>query len=202
MRNVFNIFIIVLGIFLITNICYAGGITTGAGGEIGNVGDILTYIDHNGNSSIGEWQNPDFLKGEKGATGDTGATGQVGESGSAGQDGLNGQAGATGEQGKEGEKGTTGAKGETGKGLKNRTEIQYEGVLKSWKRAELSVYGGYDFSNENTFVGAKVKHYWGKSWAETQLDEVNKRLDRLEASNLSNAEFYTTPTGFGIREQE
>ena len=111
-----------------------------------------------------------------------------GKDGTNGQDGKKGDKGDTGKDGKKGDKGEQGIKGEDGKGLKNSTELQYEGVIKSWKRAEVSVYYIHDFNNDRDTVGAKVKHYWGKSWAEKEIEKVNDRLNALENTPINHIE--------------
>jgi len=101
-------------------------------------------------------------------------------------DELQGKDGKQGEKGNTGEKGDKGEQGLKGEGLKNSTEIQYEGVIKSWKRAEVSIYYIHDFNNDRDTVGTKIKHYWGKSWSEKELDKVNARLERLENTKVND----------------
>lgn len=130
-----------------------------------------------------------------------------GKDGTNGQDGKKGDKGDTGKDGKKGDKGEQGIKGEDGKGLKNSTELQYEGVIKSWKRAEVSIYYIHDFNNDRDTVGAKVKHYWGKSWSEKELEKVNERLDRLENTKVNYVERdnvevkHNTKSGFTIEKK-
>jgi len=69
----------------------------------------------------------------------------------------------TGNKGLDGTDGVDGINGVDGRGINNSTELQYEGVIISNKKAELSIYYINDFNNDRNTIGIKVKHYWGKS---------------------------------------
>ena len=138
----------------------------------GNKGQVLINSGKdNGNSDVGTWTDSDFLKGDKGDQGEKGDIGTAGQDGTSGKDGTNGEDGGKGDKGEQGIE---------GKGLKHPLELQYEAVIKSWKKVDLSVYYIRDFNNETDTLGVKVKHYWGKSWSERELERVNARLDALE----------------------
>lgn len=201
MRHVMKIivgfwfFLLALFLYNVTTV-HAGGVTDT---NNANKGDILVATgENNGANTVGEWKDSSFLKGEKGDKGDkgdTGAAGQQGEAGKAGENGTNGK------DGKNGAKGNQGERGYEGKGLEDRYELEYEGVIKSWKRVEVSVSAGYDFNNEINIFRGKVKHYWGESWTEKQLRLTNERIDRLEKNYFErdNMEIVETETGYSVQ---
>ena len=118
-----------------------------------NQGQDGDILIHNNTKNRGTWTDSSTFKGDKGNTG------------------------------KQGLKGDQGIQGKQGKGLKSRQELQFEAVIKSWKRTELSVYSIHDFNNNITSGGVKIKHYFGKSWTEKELDKINKKLIKLERRN-------------------
>lgn len=149
----------------------------------GNKGDILINAGetHGGKKNdVGTWVNVKDVPELKGEKGDRG------------EQGIQGKQGIRGKTGAKGEKGEVGLQG---KGLKDRREFQYEEVIISEKRFEVSVYAIYDFNNQISTTGAKVKHYFGQSWTERQLEKVNVRLNKLEEEK---GQVVPTKTGFKI----
>ena len=157
-----------------------------------------------GTDGINGQDGTDGKRGKKGKKGDTGNDGTDGEQGEKGNEGEEGKEGNDGEEGKEGEKGEQGLQGLQGKGLDDPLELQYEAVIKSWKRVDLSAYYIHDFNNDLNTIGVKIKHYWGKSWSERELEKVNVRLEALENIPVNHAEcdnitVVPTDTGFTVK---
>jgi len=149
-------------------------------GEKGDKGDrgergFRGATGQTGTDGINGQDGTDGKRGKKGKKGDTGNDGTDGEQGEKGNEGEEGKEGNDGEEGKEGEKGEQGLQGLQGKGLDDPLELQYEAVIKSWKRVDLSAYYIHDFNNDLNTIGVKIKHYWGKSWSERELEKVNVR---------------------------
>lgn len=151
----------------------------------------IVYAGHNPNHNPqGQGQN-----GQNGKDGVDGQDGQDGEDGQDGQDGVDG---------KNGVKGDKGSKGDTGKGLKDRHEVQFEGVIYEDAKSAISTYYIRDFNNENNTVGVKYKYYFGKSHSEKVREDLQRQIDelkQLQQSNKNNFEednmvVIPTETGF------
>jgi len=206
--------------YIFTYECEKGNVSVGTWvdpdflkGEKGDKGDVGERGEDGKDGQDGK-DGIDGQRGEigfRGATGEKGNKGDTGEAGTDGQDGQDGKQGEKGDEGKEGDKGEEGKEGKEGKkgeqgiqgrGLENPLELQYEGVIKSWKRVDLSVYYIHDFKNELDTLGVKVKHYWGKSWSEREIEKVNARLDVLENTPINYVEqdnVTVVPTTNGFR---
>jgi hypothetical protein len=110
MKKFFVILSLIVGLFGISSLSFAGGVTDNNDGNKGYV--LVSTGENNGANSVGTWTDASFLKGDKG---DTGATGQQGIQGVAGQDGQNGSNGVDGKDGDKGDKGDAGLDGQNGK---------------------------------------------------------------------------------------
>jgi len=139
----------------------------------GTIGQLLV---NEGNGNIAQWVNPSTE-----FKGDTGNQGVQGVKGTQGEQGIKGNIGNQGIKGNKGNRGDKGAKGATGKGLRDRYEVQLETRLIDTKKFALSNYYIYDTNNDNHCVGLKVTLKLGKSYEEKRIEDLEKKLDKLQS---------------------
>lgn len=214
----FVLTVLILGFMV--GVSFAGGVQSDNNGNAGYL--FVATGENHGKDSIGVWTDPSELglKGEKGDVGATGATGEagrdginglngvdgtVGPQGDKGDIGQNGEQGIAGSDGKNGEKGKTGDKGQQGiqgpqgKGLEDRVELIGEIRILDTRKTTWSVYAGRDFNNNANIVGAKVVYKLGKSYEESRLDNLEKKLNLLETQPEENVTIVPTATGFKVQ---